>query len=189
MTDFFRTKDFRRKVMDLLQLHYLIVMFLSVLVCVSGDATGHVHFSAMAHERDVEHAYKHRLLAEKTYKNANYSIMFIPSENNAPLVVRVGVGLRKILEVEEFKQLVKVSIWVREYWNDYRLRWDPAEYDNMTAIRVAHGAVWTPDLMLYTNGGQDEEPLKHINVIVTHHGDVTYMYPALHSVACHMEIR
>jgi len=34
-------------------------------------------------------------------------------------------------------------------WNDYKLRWKPSDYDNVTSIRVPSELIWVPDIVLY----------------------------------------
>lgn len=34
-------------------------------------------------------------------------------------------------------------------WSDYKLRWDPADFDNVTSIRVPSEMIWIPDIVLY----------------------------------------
>lgn len=34
-------------------------------------------------------------------------------------------------------------------WNDYKLRWRPSDYDNVTSIRVPSELIWVPDIVLY----------------------------------------
>ena len=132
----------------------------------------------------------HLAIAKSTFKSPSYSRQAIPVKNHSePLVVYVGMGLRKILEVDEFRQLVRFSLWIREYWVDEFITWNPESYGGMSTLRVEHGSVWNPDLVLYTNGGDDQEPLEHINLIVDSNGQITYTYPAIYSVACHMEIQ
>ena len=36
-------------------------------------------------------------------------------------------------------------------WNDYNLRWEPADYGNITSIRVSSERIWVPDLLLYNS--------------------------------------
>lgn len=35
-----------------------------------------------------------------------------------------------------------------QQWSDYRLRWDPEEYDNIQLLRVPSTMVWLPDIVL-----------------------------------------
>lgn len=34
-------------------------------------------------------------------------------------------------------------------WNDYKLRWNPEEYENVTSIRIPSEIIWRPDIVLY----------------------------------------
>ncbi|KAF3696570.1 Neuronal acetylcholine receptor subunit alpha-4 Precursor [Channa argus] len=36
-----------------------------------------------------------------------------------------------------------------EEWNDYKLRWNPEEYENVTSIRIPSEIIWRPDIVLY----------------------------------------
>lgn len=34
-------------------------------------------------------------------------------------------------------------------WRDYKLRWDPRDYENVTSIRIPSELIWRPDIVLY----------------------------------------
>nr|XP_019608922.1 PREDICTED: neuronal acetylcholine receptor subunit alpha-4 [Rhinolophus sinicus] len=34
-------------------------------------------------------------------------------------------------------------------WHDYKLRWDPGDYENVTSIRIPSELIWRPDIVLY----------------------------------------
>lgn len=36
-----------------------------------------------------------------------------------------------------------------QVWNDYRLMWDPDEYDGIKKIRLPTQHIWLPDIVLY----------------------------------------
>lgn len=38
---------------------------------------------------------------------------------------------------------------VSQIWNDYKLRWLPAEFDGIEFIRVPSNKIWRPDIVLY----------------------------------------
>lgn len=41
-------------------------------------------------------------------------------------------------------------LWpLSQEWNDYKLRWKPSDYDNVTSIRVPSELIWVPDIVLY----------------------------------------
>lgn len=45
----------------------------------------------------------------------------------------------------EFK-MINVAL---QEWNDYKLRWNPEEYENVTSIRIPSEIIWRPDIVLY----------------------------------------
>lgn len=34
-------------------------------------------------------------------------------------------------------------------WSDYKLRWNPEEFENVTSIRIPSELIWRPDIVLY----------------------------------------
>lgn len=44
-------------------------------------------------------------------------------------------------------------IHVLQEWNDYKLRWNPEEYENVTSIRIPSEIIWRPDIVLYNKWG------------------------------------
>lgn len=36
-----------------------------------------------------------------------------------------------------------------QVWNDYRLMWDPEEYEGIKKIRLPSQHIWLPDIVLY----------------------------------------
>lgn len=41
----------------------------------------------------------------------------------------------------------------QQEWNDYKLRWNPEEYENVTSIRIPSEIIWRPDIVLYNKWG------------------------------------
>lgn len=41
-----------------------------------------------------------------------------------------------------------IYVFLQE-WNDYKLRWNPEEYENVTSIRIPSEIIWRPDIVLY----------------------------------------
>ncbi len=48
-----------------------------------------------------------------------------------------------------------LCIFKRQMWSDYRLRWNPAEYEGVAVISFPSGHLWTPDLLLYNRWEQN----------------------------------
>lgn len=41
-----------------------------------------------------------------------------------------------------------INVLLQE-WNDYKLRWNPEDYENVTSIRIPSEIIWRPDIVLY----------------------------------------
>lgn len=49
-------------------------------------------------------------------------------------------------DIVQYKATVYVFL---QEWNDYKLRWNPEEYENVTSIRIPSEIIWRPDIVLY----------------------------------------
>ncbi|CAM9190771.1 unnamed protein product, partial [Lampetra planeri] len=50
---------------------------------------------------------------------------------------------------DEKNQMMTTNVWVKQEWNDYKLRWNPEQYENVTSIRIPSELIWRPDIVLY----------------------------------------
>ncbi|GIX79320.1 acetylcholine receptor subunit alpha-like [Caerostris extrusa] len=46
-------------------------------------------------------------------------------------------------------QIMTTNLWVEQYWNDYKLTWDPREYGGVDMLHVPSDHIWRPDIVLY----------------------------------------
>jgi hypothetical protein len=53
------------------------------------------------------------------------------------------------VKVDEVSQIMETKLWLKQEWNDYTLRWNPADYKNISEIRVPSEMIWRPDIVLY----------------------------------------
>lgn len=42
-----------------------------------------------------------------------------------------------------------LSLASPQIWNDYKLKWDPSDYDGAEFMRVPAQKIWKPDIVLY----------------------------------------
>ncbi|KAE9414560.1 hypothetical protein Angca_002826, partial [Angiostrongylus cantonensis] len=47
---------------------------------------------------------------------------------------------------EEVNQVIVLKEWLRMFWRDEFLVWDPVEYDNISEIKVPRSLIWLPDV-------------------------------------------
>jgi hypothetical protein len=70
-----------------------------------------------------------------------------PVENeNETLTVNLGLYVQQIVDINEKHQTLELNGWLSIIWNDYNLKWDPAEYGNIQVLRVPSVKIWVPGL-------------------------------------------
>ena len=156
---------------------YVYFVFLSNNKCANSHSESGGHWPAA--------------IARATYKGLNYSRSSIPKINaSEPVTVYLSLAIRQIHDIDEFHQVMKVSVWQREYWVDEHLQWDPEEYGGVESIQVQGSEIWTPDLVLYTNGNDAIKPMiEHPRATVDYQGNVKHLFPIMYYVACEMNMR
>ena len=53
------------------------------------------------------------------------------------------------LDVDEKNRILVTEGWIRLKWVDKDLVWDPANFGNVSVLRVDYNKVWRPDLVLF----------------------------------------
>uniref|UniRef100_A0A4W5PYG1 Cholinergic receptor, nicotinic, alpha 2a (neuronal) n=1 Tax=Hucho hucho TaxID=62062 RepID=A0A4W5PYG1_9TELE len=67
------------------------------------------------------------------------------------VIVKFGLSIAQLIDVDEKNQMMTTNVWLKQEWSDYKLRWRPSDYDNVTSIRVPSELIWVPDIVLYNN--------------------------------------
>ncbi|XP_030843242.1 neuronal acetylcholine receptor subunit alpha-6-like, partial [Strongylocentrotus purpuratus] len=52
-------------------------------------------------------------------------------------------------------------------WHDYRARWDPMDYDNITDLSLGLSEIWTPKILLSNGSGHPQDTLRDATVGVS----------------------
>ncbi|KAJ8298093.1 hypothetical protein KUTeg_024624 [Tegillarca granosa] len=90
-----------------------------------------------------------------------YSKLIRPVGNDSDkLLVKLGMRLSQLLDVDEKNQIMTSSVWLRQTkltclfypkqeWNDFRLTWDPEVYEGITMTNIPSDKLWRPDIVLY----------------------------------------
>src|ERR1700722_11182847 len=61
---------------------------------------------------------------------------------------------------DERNQIMTTNAWIRQNWVDYKLTWNPADYDNITRIHIPHNKLWKPDVVLYNKYAYGHQGLR-----------------------------
>ena len=51
-----------------------------------------------------------------------------------------------LVVLKTFNKMACVSFQI---WNDPQLRWNPADYGDITELRIPVTDIWTPDVVMY----------------------------------------
>jgi len=137
-------------------------------------------------------------LLDDLLEDAEYDKLAIPMETGPnketgenALNIAVGIGPRN-MDVDSMGNL-KMNAWLRSSWKDFRLMWEPEQYEGVDRIFLPADMVWRPDLTIYNsfdyaNGGSDRSILSSPYNVVVNSDGVVYWIPAVHiNVDCSRE--
>ncbi|XP_048186590.1 neuronal acetylcholine receptor subunit alpha-6 isoform X1 [Perognathus longimembris pacificus] len=120
---------------------------------------------------------------------AHYNRFIRPVENvSDPVTVHFEVAITQLANVDEVNQIMETNLWLRHIWNDYRLRWDPMEYDDIETLRVPADKIWKPDIVLYNNAVGDFQVEGRTKALLKYNGMITWTPPAVFKSSCPMDI-
>ncbi|XP_006111167.2 neuronal acetylcholine receptor subunit alpha-6 [Pelodiscus sinensis] len=126
-------------------------------------------------------------LFQKLFTNYNHFIR--PVENvSDPVTVYFEVAITQLANVDEVNQIMETNLWLRHIWNDYKLRWNPTEYDGIEFVRVPADKIWKPDIVLYNNAVGDFQVESKTKALLKSDGMITWTPPAIFKSSCPMDI-
>ncbi|KTG37160.1 hypothetical protein cypCar_00005150, partial [Cyprinus carpio] len=105
---------------------------------------------------------------------SNYNKLSRPVANISDVVlVHFGLSIAQLIDVE---------------WNDYKLRWNPEEYENVTSIRIPSEIIWRPDIVLYNNADGDFAVTHLTKAQVFYDGWIKWKPPAIYKSSCSIDV-
>ncbi|KAH9499313.1 Acetylcholine receptor subunit alpha-like 1 [Bulinus truncatus] len=79
-----------------------------------------------------------------------YNRLIRPVGNNSDkLVVKMGIRLSQLIDIDEKNQIMTTNVWLRQEWTDHKLTWRTAEYGGVDHLYVPSENIWLPDIILY----------------------------------------
>uniref|UniRef100_A0A8R1DHC1 Uncharacterized protein n=1 Tax=Caenorhabditis japonica TaxID=281687 RepID=A0A8R1DHC1_CAEJA len=122
------------------------------------------------------------------FREYNFLIRPVRNVSSPPVVVDFGVAMILLINVDEKNQILQTNVWLTMKWNDFQLAWNPADYGNISNLHVPSDRVWLPDIVLFNNADGNYEVSFKSNVFVDHHGDVTWVPPAMFKSSCRIDV-
>jgi len=114
-----------------------------------------------------------------------------PYNNGDAIDVHVGYALRTILQLDSTEQVLAMDLWMRKRWFDPNLAWDPADYSNLTVLRVSGQNMWVPEVVVYntleTRKGL-QELKEEFRITVYNDGTCLWMHPRLLHITCQLNL-
>ncbi|XP_010636570.1 neuronal acetylcholine receptor subunit alpha-4, partial [Fukomys damarensis] len=104
------------------------------------------------------------------------------------VLVRFGLSIAQLIDVDEKNQMMTTNVWVKQEWHDYKLRWDPSDYENVTSIRIPSEFIWRPDIVLYNNADGDFAVTHLTKAHLFHDGRVQWAPPAIYKSSCSIDV-
>merc|ERR1712154_116068 len=104
------------------------------------------------------------------------------------LSLGLGLSLRNI-DMDAAGNL-KVNAWLKATWKDYRLSWEPVEYEGIKKLNLPADMIWRPDISIYnqasySNDDADKQLRKSdYNTIILADGTVIWIPPVSFTVDC-----
>ena len=128
-------------------------------------------------------------LLDDLFEDAQYDKNAIPMESGPTkdngdhaLNVAVGLGPRN-LEMDAQGNL-KMNAWLRASWKDFRLTWEPDQYEGVDRLMLPGDMIWRPDLSIYNQaaygaGTGEDTILNNPYKVVIKNDGVIYWIPAI----------
>ncbi|KAM7450877.1 hypothetical protein ABFA07_001565 [Porites harrisoni] len=89
-------------------------------------------------------------LINNLMKNYDIKRQILPTNNRSKaVVVTFDMAFSLLVDLDSKDQIMTCNIWVRQFWTNNRLSWDPDEFEGITVINVSPKIVWKPDILLY----------------------------------------
>ncbi|XP_066518765.1 neuronal acetylcholine receptor subunit alpha-2 [Hoplias malabaricus] len=120
---------------------------------------------------------------------SDYNKLALPVPSITDVVrVHFGLSIAQIIDVDEKNQMMTTNVWVKHEWNDYKLRWNPGDYANISSVRIPAQFIWRPDIVLYNNADGDFTVTRLTKAHLFHNGQVTWVPPAIYKSSCSIDV-
>ncbi|BFY96986.1 hypothetical protein BsWGS_00026 [Bradybaena similaris] len=117
--------------------------------------------------------------------SSGYNKFIRPVANNTDkLVVRLGIRLSQLIDIDEKNQIMTTNVWLRQEWMDANLCWSPREYGGIEEMLVPSKEIWIPDVVLYNNADGNYEVTLMTKATLHASGRVVWEPPAIYKSSC-----
>ncbi|XP_012379014.2 neuronal acetylcholine receptor subunit alpha-2 [Dasypus novemcinctus] len=104
------------------------------------------------------------------------------------VIVRFGLSIAQLIDVDEKNQMMTTNVWLKQEWSDYKLRWNPGDFGNVTSLRVPSEMIWVPDIVLYNNADGEFAVTHMTKAHLFYTGTVHWVPPAIYKSSCSIDV-
>jgi len=104
----------------------------------------------------------------------------------------MNIAYIQVVALDDRDQLLKSNIWIRQFWRNEFLTWDPIDYGGVQEIVVDKQHVWKPDLVLYNSAADSlNNQLEHhkTRIKLRYDGENIWYIPAIIISGCSINIK
>ncbi|CAG0885889.1 unnamed protein product [Darwinula stevensoni] len=105
-----------------------------------------------------------------------------------PIQIKLGITLTQIFDMDEKNQVLTTNVWLDQEWEDELMTWDPADFNNLTQIRLPCEKIWLPDIVLYNNADDYTRGYYNSKAMIKHWGQVFWPPPTKFRSACPVDV-
>nr|XP_008013898.2 neuronal acetylcholine receptor subunit alpha-3 isoform X3 [Chlorocebus sabaeus] len=129
---------------------------------------------------------EHRLF-ERLFEDYNEIIRPVANVSD-PVIIHFEVSMSQLVKVDEVNQIMETNLWLKQIWNDYKLKWNPSDYGGTEFMRVPAQKIWKPDIVLYNNAVGDFQVDDKTKALLKYTGEVTWIPPAIFKSSCKIDV-
>ena len=131
-------------------------------------------------------------LKNKLFENYNNDVF--PSGNNTKIDLKMGIALRAFNNIDQIEGTLTSNIWLRHWWTDDLLKWNPEEYNNITSLVMLTDpekgrSIWIPDIYLYNTAEQPMSQLDYSHVALDYNGYILWSRPGIVVSTCFFDLK
>jgi len=105
------------------------------------------------------------------------------------VVVRVGITLTQIFDMDEKNQVLTTNIWLDQEWNDQLLTWNPAQFNGIEKMLIPCDKLWLPDIVLYNSADDYSQEYFRSLAAIDHTGNVFWPPPTKFRSTCPVDVK
>ncbi|XP_065657572.1 neuronal acetylcholine receptor subunit alpha-9 isoform X2 [Hydra vulgaris] len=120
-----------------------------------------------------------------------YSNDALPNLPGKPVNLTIDIALRQLLVLDEKIEIMEINAWIRHYWRDEYLIWNPIEW-GVDRLTVSPDKIWKPDLTLYNNaekGIQGFDQYGKTRITISSNGEIVWLMPTILRSTCKLDMR